>query len=198
MENLAQIEYGKFYHIYNRGVNGDTLFYEDENCRYFLTLYAKYVEPLTNTFAWCLMKNHFHLLVRIKSEQEILASSSSLNFPASPSKPFSNLFNAYAQAINKRYHRTGNLFEKPFARKEIDSDRYFQALVCYIHTNPVHHRIVKSFRDYLWTSYHTIISSKETKLKRADVIAWFQNLENFKHCHEQKQHFETIKAYTIE
>jgi putative transposase len=192
MQRLEPVEYGKFYHIYNRGVNGETLFHSDDNYRYFLRLYAKHVEPVADTFAWSLLKNHFHLLVRIKTEDEILAS------PSHPSQSLSNLFNAYAQAINRRYKRTGPLFEKPFERKLVDSDRYFQTLVCYIHANPVHHAFVTSLHDYPWTSYHTILSSQETKLKRAEVIAWFQNVENFRYCHQQKQDYEAIRAYISE
>ncbi len=196
MQTLVPIEYGKFYHIYNRGVNGETLFHNDDNYRYFLKLYAKHMEPVIDTFAWCLLKNHFHLLVRVKTENKILESGDVL--PPHPSKPLSNLFNAYAQTINRRYQRTGPLFEKPFERKLIDNERYFQTVVCYIHTNPVHHHFVKSLHEYAWTSYHTVLSGKETKLKRKDVIAWFQNVENFRYCHQQKQNLEAIKAYMIE
>jgi len=60
---IEPIEHGKYYHIYNRGINGTKLFNENENYRYFLRLYEKYIEPITETYAWCLMGNHFHLLV---------------------------------------------------------------------------------------------------------------------------------------
>lgn len=65
------LEYGKFYHIYNRGINGCNLFQENENYEHFLYLYDKYICSVANTFAWVLMKNHFHLLVRIKTEKEL-------------------------------------------------------------------------------------------------------------------------------
>jgi REP element-mobilizing transposase RayT len=198
MQHIIPLEYGKFYHIYNRGVNGENLFRSADNYRYFMKLYAKHVEPFAETFAWCLLKNHFHLLVRIKTAHEMLESASCQKLPASPSKPFSNVFNAYAQALNKRCNRTGTLFERPFERKWVDSERYFQTLVCYIHANPVHHQFVKHLHDYPWTSYHTILSRKATKLKREEVLRWFQNRENFEYCHRQKQDFEAIKNYIIE
>jgi len=65
------IEYGKFYHIYNRGINGCNLFHDVENYEHFLYLYDKHVGPVVNTFAWVLMRNHFHFLVRIKSVREL-------------------------------------------------------------------------------------------------------------------------------
>ncbi|SHF99593.1 hypothetical protein SAMN05444274_11740 [Mariniphaga anaerophila] len=67
----VSLEYGQFYHIYNRGINGCNLFRESENYEYFLHLYDKYVSPVADTFAWVLMRSHFHFLVRIRKEEEI-------------------------------------------------------------------------------------------------------------------------------
>ena len=60
-----------FYHIYNRGINGEKLFKQPRNYPYFLQQYAKYIAPVADTYAYALMGNHFHLLVRIKTEVEI-------------------------------------------------------------------------------------------------------------------------------
>jgi len=60
------LEKGKFYHIYNRGVNSCNLFKDSRTYEHFLNLYDKYVSPVADTYAWVLMPNHFHLLVRIK------------------------------------------------------------------------------------------------------------------------------------
>ena len=60
------LEEGKFYHIYNRGVNSCNLFKDSKTYEHFLNLYDKYISPIADTYAWVLMKNHFHLLVRIK------------------------------------------------------------------------------------------------------------------------------------
>src|SRR4051812_16211295 len=121
MESRTPIEFGKCYHIYNRGNNRIDIFYEPVNYFHFLRLYDKYISPVAETFAWCLLKNHFHVLVRIKNKDEILPeqlSYSTREIPKliDPSRQFSHFFNAYTQSINKRYHRTGSLFEKPFER----------------------------------------------------------------------------------
>jgi len=71
MQQIEPLNYGKFYHIYNRGVNGCDLFVEPTNYEHFLNLYDKYISPVADTYAWVLMKNHFHLLVRVKEESEI-------------------------------------------------------------------------------------------------------------------------------
>lgn len=106
MEVKEPIIHGHYYHIYNRGNNGIDIFFETENYHYFLRLYAKYIEPIAETFAWCLLKNHFHILVRIKEMDEIKYEELSYNTTEkpkviNPSRQFSHFFNAYTQAINK-------------------------------------------------------------------------------------------------
>lgn len=80
------------------------------------------------------MKNHFHFLVRIKEEAQ--AETAKL-----PHQCFSNLFNAYAKAINKRYNRHSSLFQRAFKCKMVEDEIYLKRLILYIHHNPVHHRI---------------------------------------------------------
>ena len=201
--NPIPLENGKYYHIYNRGNNGIDLFYETENYNHFLKLYEKYIDPIAATFAWCLMKNHFHILVYIKEADEIDIAKleySSTDKPktVNESKQFSNLFNAYTLAMNKRYSRTGSLFEKNFKRKVVTSENYFQKLIFYIHNNPVHHRFTENIVEYPWTSYGTIISTKDTKLQRNRVIESFNDLENFKYYHSINQDLDEIEDLIIE
>jgi len=199
-----------YYHIYNRGINGCNLFRENENYEYFLHLYDKYISSVADTYAWVLMRNHFHLLVRIKKEEEIPfmstktpegqkdPSGSGKNLSASsrpesvskkykPTNQFSHLFNAYTKSINKRYHRTGSLFEHPFRRIKIVSENHLKYLVYYIHHNPIHHGFCEHFLDYPWSSYLTMLSPKTTKLSRNDVLSWFSNKSNFEKYHSQEE-----------
>ena len=62
---------GHYYHIYNRGNNKENIFIEDKNYNYFLKLLVKYVVPIADIYAYCLLKNHFHIAIRTKSEAEI-------------------------------------------------------------------------------------------------------------------------------
>ena len=71
MKAFDPIEHGYYYHIYNHGVGERDLFDETANYEYFLRLYDKYVSSIAETYAWVLMKNHFHFLVRIKEVNEI-------------------------------------------------------------------------------------------------------------------------------
>ena len=65
------LEHGRTYHIYNRGINSTDIFSCEANYKRFLMLYGEYVSPVADTYAWVLLRNHFHLLVRIKGEEEI-------------------------------------------------------------------------------------------------------------------------------
>ncbi|RXJ43785.1 hypothetical protein [Gelidibacter gilvus] len=205
MASLDKIEFGQYYHIYNRGNNGDAIFFDEDNYRYFRSLYPKYIYPIADTFCWCLLKNHFHFLIRIKELDEIkidqLNDSTNIRInieKVNPSKQFSHLFNAYTQAVNKKYDRTGSVFEKPFKRKLVTSQDYFIKLIFYIYNNPVHHRLADTISDYKWSSYHSILSSMPTYILRNEVIELFDDLLNFKIYHSKNQDFEDIKSLILE
>jgi putative transposase len=164
---------GAHYHIYNRGNNRENLFVQEKNYRYFLALYGKYIEPVAETFAYCLLPNHFHLLVRIRDSET-----------TSPSKAFSNLFNAYARAFNRAYGRTGALFQRPFQRIEVTTNEYLRQLVVYIHRNPEHHKLIANFRDWPFSSYPALITTSSTKVQRGTVCEWFEGVESLISAHE--------------
>ena len=228
MNKPIPLEHGKFYHIYNRGIDSCKIFKENTNYEHFLRLYERYISLVADTYAWCLMGNHFHLLLRIKNEEEIgfiplkneLLSEHKSNeiainavTPSSaissldggfekkkykPSNQLSHLFNAYTNAFNKKYERTGALFEKPFRRINIDSIKYLNYLIYYIHHNPVHHGFVDDMIEYPWSSYLTILSPNKTHLKRKEVIEWFDDTGNYKYFHNQQHDLDNVKELLID
>lgn len=175
MSTLTPLLPGQYYHIYNRGNNRENIFQEERNYAYFLNLYAKYIEPVGETYAYCLLRNHFHFSVRIREN---------LTDP-DPSQAFSNLFNAYARAFNNAYARTGALFQRPFGRILVTSNAYFIQLIVYIHRNPEKHGFVTDFREWPYSSYHAHLSVKPTSLEREKVLAWFDGLEHFTGAHSE-------------
>jgi len=186
---IDNIEEGYFYHIYNRGNNGGDIFFDKENYEYFLKLLVKYIIPIADIYCYCLLKNHFHLLVRIKEIDDVRSDELSYRTTKKPlsvnaSKQFAHMFNAYAQAINKRYSRTGSLFEKPFERKRITNEDYLRQVILYIHHNPIHHSFSISIENYKWSSYKSILSTSASKIKREEIIQLFDSPENFIYCHE--------------
>ncbi len=137
----------EFYHVYNRGTDKRIIFESPEDYQRFLSLLylansTKSVsikdikkthkniyefergENLVAVGAYCLMPNHFHLLLTPLAEQGI-------------SKFMSKLMTGYSMYFNKKYERTGGLFESRFKAKHSDSDEYLKYLFSYIHLNPV-------------------------------------------------------------
>ena len=194
---------GSYYHIFNRDNSHDNIFYESEDDYHFLRLYEKYIRPIANTFAWCLLKNHFLFLVYINANSEI--DTKSLKFSTveklkvvNASKQFSHLFNAYSQAINKRHKRTGSLPEKNFERKWVKTDDYFRKLIIYIHINPVHHGFCESIAKYPWSFYGSVLSEKPNKLHRNGIIELFEDVENFKLYHSEPSNLDDISELLME
>jgi REP element-mobilizing transposase RayT len=191
--NPTPLQYGQYYHIYNRGNNRENLFIEERNYRYFLRLYLKYIEPIAWTFAYCLLRNHFHFLVRIKDLTSGPPESANTHDPSdhlsdlvelpNPSRQFSHLFNAYTRMINQTYQRTGALFQRPFGRIPVTTDSYFARLIVYIHQNPQKHGFVTDFRDWPYSSYHTLLSDKPTHLRRDTVLSWFDGTQGVAALH---------------
>ena len=213
--NPIPLQYGLTYHIYNRGNNRESIFIEERNYRYFLRLYLKYIEPIAWTFAYCLLRNHFHFLVRIKdlplepvrwaTETETFRDhdgppdrSRNLVELPNPSKQFSHLFNAYARTINQHYGRTGALFQRPFGRIPVTTDAYFARLIVYIHQNPQKHGFVKDFRDWPYSSYYTLLSDKPTHLQRDTVLGWFDGVQNIAAWHLPEMQDKEILALAPE
>lgn len=182
--NQANFKEGKFYHLFNRGNNKQDIFFEEKNYLYFLNLVKKHLLPIVNVYAYCLLKNHFHFIIQIKDEE---LPKSFKNAEGSLHQPFSNLFNAYTKAINKMYNRTGSLFQEHLKRKEIKTDDYLKNLILYIHLNPLSHEVFENFENYPHSSYKAMILTKPTLLKREEVIALFEDVENFRYVHSTKK-----------
>ena len=171
------LQCGQYYHIYNRGNNGETLFRERRNYAHFLRLCDKYVQPVAETYACCLMSGHFLLLARIKDKD----CQSSEDWQSC--RAFATLFSTYTRAVNKAYRRTGSLFEKPFRCKRVDRDRHFTNPVVYIHRNPQKHGLVDDFHDWQYSSYRAILSDKVSHIRRLDAFCWFDGRASFEAAH---------------
>lgn len=183
--NISPLKPDTFYHIYNRGINRENLFKAPENYDYFLRKYNAFITPIADTYAYCLLKNHFHFLVKTKSETLIQQNLPQKDKPATAliSLQFSHLFNGYTQGINKVHSRTGGLFETPFRRKTIPDDNYLRRLIFYIHHNPEKHKLTTDFRCYPYSSYSSYLSESTPLPVREEVFAWFGGKADFLQFH---------------
>ena len=217
------------YHLYNHANGGDDLFREEENYRYFLRKWKQHIDPVADNLAYCLMPNHFHFLVTVKSRellvkamlekrssklnkffhqdlrslskdssleeiscfiQDLRGLSNNFKHGGSPGffdsikqssnlegldnidleglddilssyiiQQFSNLFNGYTKAINKRYRRYGSLFAPRFRRKVVDTSTYRLHLLAYIHCNPVLHGFESLPQNWEYSSYNQLLEN---------------------------------------
>jgi putative transposase len=182
-----------FYHIYNRGVNNCTIFNEDKNYLFFLKKFLEYSKSVLEVYAYCLMPNHFHFVIKIKSKIELEEFlTTQLNRPTDEnglhtndmvvSKQIGKFISSYSQAYNKTIARHGPLLESPFKRKKICDEQYLKNVIIYTHLNPV--TLNENFEGYGYSSYRSILSNKLTNLKREDVLNLFGGKENFIYSHK--------------
>ncbi len=191
------------FHVYSRAVGQEKLFKNEENYRFFLSKYKLHITPVADTFAWCLLPNHFHFLIQIKSFESIKAlyktvkRKDEFSFEQSPDfimERFSNWLNSYTKAFNKVYERKGSLFIDYMRRVQVDEDEQLAATIFYIHKNPVHHGLVKNIEDWEWSSFKSHLSSKETSLQRDKVLNVFQGIDGFKEYHKQTIYLKSAAA----
>jgi len=199
------LEPDKYYHIYNHAVGRDNLFKCDDNYLFFLKRYRQHILPIADTFAYCLMPNHFHLLVRInpwgltnpKSNPRGLLNPEGLDSVKGEhflSHTFGSLFNSYTKAFNKQQNRKGKLFLENFERKLINEESYLRNIIQYIHFNPVYHGFVNDLRDWKYSSFQCFLTTQATDVKRDEVIEWFDGKENFLAFHHQEVDEKLILA----
>ena len=166
-----------FYHIYNRACGFDKIFLEEKNYQFFLDLFQERMLEHIDLYCYCLIPNHFHMLIKTKPCD--IDGTCKINL----SKKFGNLFAAYAQSFNNFYNRRGNLFTQNFRRKPIESDEYLRTVVIYIHRNPIKHGLVSNLSDWKYSSYQELLHNQRQYCTKSDVLEWFSTAAIYKFCH---------------
>jgi putative transposase len=186
--NPIPLEFGKVYHLFNRGNNRENIFRQERNYSYFMELWWKHTFQITDLYAFCLLRNHFHAAVFIKEEQDLKA----IKNLKEPSQYFSNFFNAYTRGVNNATQRIGALFERPFERIEVMDENYLRQLIVYIHQNPQKHKFTEDYRDWPYSSYPALIGNVATRLKRDKVLELFGGRDGFLRIHQEIQPLVTF------
>jgi REP element-mobilizing transposase RayT len=190
------MESGQSYHIYNHANGSENIFREEENYRFFLQQYDKYLGGVVDTYAYCLMPNHFHFLVGVKHSLDLpgfqnLAGLDRTNLKASEfpiTKAFSNFFNSYTKAFNKKYQRKGSLFIKNFKRKPILTQSQWQDTFLYIHLNPIKHDFAKDLKNWKWSSFHGYERvTNLSKLERSYFLNYFDSWQHVSYLLQSKR-----------
>lgn len=174
---------GATYHIIQRGVNQQNIFGEVDDYVYFLKTLAEIKkEMLFKVYLYVLLANHYHLTVEA-SKNHISEIMHAIN-------------SSYAIRFNKKYQRTGHLFQGRFKGILIDKENYLLELSRYIHLNPVKAGLVNRPEDYIWSSYRYYIGKEKNFLIDIELI-----LNNFKSAsrngHKSYENFVTEKMDQI-
>ena len=154
---------GQYYHIYNRGAHGVSIFREEDNYHFVLRKVKKYVAEFgLSVIAYCLMPNHYHFLVRQDGESRA---------GLLPQR----VFNSYSKAYNKRYEHSGTLFQGPYQAIHVDNQNYLLHLCRYIHANPVKDGLVADPADWPYSNYPEWVGTRPGTLVDRGFV-----MENFR------------------
>jgi len=205
---------GWFYHVFNKGNNKDNIFFNEANYKYFLQKFDQYLSKYIDTYTFCLLPNHFHILIRVKGtksrntqednakkhlKQKLKNHEKSEEINQTIIQQFSNFFNSYTKSINKQQDRNGSLFKKHFKRKIILDKKYLSHIVFYIHLNPIYHKITDDYENYKWSSYWRILEDRPTKLQKEALLNYFNGKEAFSSYHQRElQMSQEIEKYWME
>ncbi|MFO7889669.1 MAG: transposase [bacterium] len=148
----------EFYHVLNRGTLKQNIFFEPDNYRFFfkrLIENLKKYKPVLH--AYCLMPNHFHLILQEKEEKGI-------------AKTMHALQTSYAKAINKRLQRNGHLLQGTYKKKHISNNNYLLHLSRYIHLNPVEAGLVIQPEEWNYSSFQEYVGLRKNGQLISDII----------------------------
>ncbi len=182
MDTIVPFVTHEFYHIFNRAnCRTDRLFFQERNYVYFLKQWGKYLSPLLEVWAYCLLPNHFHFLVRVMDGDGNKIREQMRRFAIS-----------YAQAINKQESRRGSLFQEHPKSVLVEKEAHLLWLVYYIHNNPVHHGLSSSFWGWKYSSLPALRSNMVTKLQRTGIWKLFGGKEAMVKFHKQNLNVKDI------
>lgn len=143
MRASRKISEANIYHVIARGVGRQIIFEDDNDRERFLELMKENLASKGDVLAWCLMDNHFHILIELEM------------------KPLSDamrrMLSAYATYFNMRHDRSGHLFQDRFGSEAVDTEEYLLTVLRYIHQNPVKSGISPTC-SYRWSSYEEYLS----------------------------------------
>ena len=184
-----RMRFEKLYHVFNRGLDRRSIFSEEGHYQTFFDLYARHVHPVANTYAYCLLPNHFHLMVRIKSFSELVASVPGIEslgektLSGIPSQAFTSFFSAYSRALHQQPGQTANLFQHLYGCIPLPDNRQYLNVILFIHQNPQRHGVCADFREWRHSSYQVLLGDEPTFLDRDSVMDWFGKPSTYEAVH---------------
>ncbi len=150
MRRFIQFLPGSYYHVYNRGNNKQKVFLEEKNYYFFLDRLRFYFDKeAVDLCAYCLMPNHFHLLVYLNKATDFSRTMQSFSI-------------SYVKSFNRWNKHVGHLFQSEFNVKQIDEKDYLAYVTGYIHVNPVTAGLAARPDNWRFSDYNVWVSSDDT------------------------------------
>ena len=152
------------YHIYNR--SNEIVFHNRENYLFFLRKIREHILPCCDILAYCLMPNHFHLIVTVKAEGAAFIDNIRLEEMQVLSRGIGTILSSYTQALNKQQGRRGSLFAHKTKAKILNDSKDNYALNCfmYIHQNPILAKLVDKMEEWEFSSFPDYIGNRKGTL----------------------------------
>jgi len=188
--NSMHFQEGEAYHIYNRGNNKQLIFFNDENYLFFLRKIKVQLKPYCDILCWCLMPNHFHLIINANEKSCKQRQTFGNTSIQELSYRVGVLLSSYSQAINKQNKTTGSVFQQKTKSKEITtktehkgSGSYLINAMHYCHQNPLKADLVKKLEDWPYSSFLDYCGLRNGTLcnKKLLMNLTGYSLENFYH-----------------
>jgi REP element-mobilizing transposase RayT len=182
MGRAWRIEFdGAFYHVMSRGNEGRNIFFADDDRQGFLGAVGQFSERFKiDIFAYVLMDNHYHLLIRTQR--------------ANLSKAMQWLGVTYTRRFNNKHSRIGHLFQGRFKSIIVQNDIYLMQLSCYIHRNPLRAGAVNRLAQYYWSSYPVYAYGKKGPQWLSTELILSQVNEKSRH----RSYREKVQGYAKE
>jgi putative transposase len=139
-----------YVHYYNRGVNKAEVFFNKGQYEFLGQTFYRFL-PIYDLelIAYCLMPNHYHILLKHEDALE-------------GSKFIQRVFNTYTQAVNKQVDRVGTLFQGNVKKRFIEVDNYLETIIMYVHLNPVKSQLCHRPKDWLYSDYREWVGLKKS------------------------------------
>jgi REP element-mobilizing transposase RayT len=163
-----------YHHLYNRGANQETIFFEEGDYNYFLKRLVLYKKKYSiKILAYCLIPNHFHLFAKQTENNKTIGMF------------VGSLLNSYTKFINTKYRRSGVLFQGPTKSKLINDEAYFVWLIKYILLNPSSAKLVRNVSDWKYSSYKEFFE-EDTIIDKEEILERFSTNSSFKNFIEKE------------
>ncbi len=202
----APFEPCNYYHIVFKSIDGLLLFQEETDYYIFLKRLKEFTGFLFDTWAYCQLQNHVHLIVKARpaglifddvnnmaAEKQTVSMKKFLNEPTELifidemfERQVNSFMVSFANFSKNKYKRQGGLFQKPFKRILISNDSWLQQAIIYVHANPLKHKISKNYESYRHSSYAEIVSAKTVNCDVKSVLLFFGGLNKSIHFHEKQ------------